>query len=303
MAPSSSLALSYCLGALLASASAGCSANERPDVLIMCHNGNCAGAIDPSRDDTLEALRESLELRYELRPAIDGVEFDFFYVGRDDRCVFAHDFDQAIADAPDAMVAAEEIADYLERNTGPISWNGDRFHIMLELKGQVGTTDELHTPEQADAHAECALEAFEIIEQRAVEYGRSLEVTFYSNNPRVLRALTANVDFPAGRWPSPTGQITIKLGADFSDPTSFSLINFHTLGELTDDIALDTAIVHANWLNQAHYEAFESFGIDLAFWMFSANVEHFAAIDHFDGEYTVTSEALLVRQWAEANRD
>lgn len=266
---------------------------SRPNVLVMCHNGNCGGEIDPSKDDTLEALQQSLALTHADRPAIDGLEFDFFWYGKEDRCLFAHDVEQAEKGALDASEAVLAIANHLER-PGPISWNGERFYLQLELKGQVGSTSSTHTPEQARRHADCALDALDALQAAALRSNRQLEFTFYSNAPIVLRALTNSP-----RWPGKRSgqQIDVKLGADFSDPTSLGFINFNRLDELTDDIELDTVILHSAWISKGHETALRSFDIDLALWMFSANVEHFNAIERLKPRYVVTSEALLLRRW------
>src|SRR5665647_3157005 len=49
---------------------------DRPETLVICHNGNCVGTADPRKDDTLEALQASLDLQWHGRPAIDGIELD-----------------------------------------------------------------------------------------------------------------------------------------------------------------------------------------------------------------------------------
>src|SRR5687767_14732055 len=108
----------------------------RPSARVMCHNANCAGPPDPSRDDTLDALAQSLALEHGGRPLLDGMEIDVFWHGDGNggagRCVFAHDIDTA-SDAEDAMRAAEVIASYLGTRA-PRSFDGGPFIIRMELK-------------------------------------------------------------------------------------------------------------------------------------------------------------------------
>src|SRR5512139_622305 len=77
---------------------------DRPQPLVICHNGNCASP-DVSRDDTLSALDESLALTFDGIPAVDGVEWDTFWFGAENRCLFAHDLDG------DTMVPASAAAE------------------------------------------------------------------------------------------------------------------------------------------------------------------------------------------------
>ncbi len=52
---------------------------DRPPSLVICHNANCAEPADPERDDTIDALRESLTLERDGLPVFDGVELDTFF--------------------------------------------------------------------------------------------------------------------------------------------------------------------------------------------------------------------------------
>lgn len=90
--------------ALLVLAVAAC---DRPPSLVICHNANCAEPADPERDDTLDALRESLALERDGLPVFDGVELDTFWRGADDSCLYAHDLDrdQTPALEPTAILA------------------------------------------------------------------------------------------------------------------------------------------------------------------------------------------------------
>src|SRR5688572_5907147 len=70
--------------AVLAAVLAGACVVERHQALVVCHNSNCAGPPDPTRDDSLEAMYDSLALRDEGRPTIDGIEVDTLWDGATD---------------------------------------------------------------------------------------------------------------------------------------------------------------------------------------------------------------------------
>src|SRR5688500_3488493 len=91
-----------------AAALAGCVDRPR-DTRVMCHNANCVGPADPSRDDRLDSLAASLALTYDGRPLLDGVEIDVFWHGASARCLFAHDQND-VSGAADARDAARAIA-------------------------------------------------------------------------------------------------------------------------------------------------------------------------------------------------
>lgn len=263
---------------------AGC---ERPDVLVICHNGNCVGPPDPDRDDTMSALHESLKLGYKGRPMLDGVEIDIFWHGREARCLFAHDLDGP-RPFTSARTAAEEIARFLER-PGDISFYGGPFIIRLELKGRVG--DE-HDKQQAVLHAECALDLYEIFCDAALRANRQIQVVFDSYTPRVLKAV-----LNSPRWPGkqPHEDISVRLSADFPDSTSVGA----TLQWVSDFPEDDDVVFHHCWMTDGAYQAFRSMEIELTLWMFSASVETFAAVEKFEPEAVLTSEAELMRRWLE----
>ena len=262
----------------------------RPDPLVICHNANCAGPPDPSRDDTLDALRASLALRQDGRPLLDGVEVDVFWHAAASRCLLAHDLERG--DAPDAMEAAQIIAEYLG-SSGDIAWNGDRFTIRMELKGFVGASyrDE-HTSADAHEHATCALDLLDVFDRAAERESRRLIVIFDSSSPRVLRALTAHE-----RWPSSRrGQrVEVRLSADFVDSTPSGL----ALQKLSSFPRVDDVVFHAGWIDDAHYQAFRSLDLELTLWMFSATGETFSAVERLEPDAVLTSEAPLMRRWIE----
>src|SRR3954466_9771152 len=84
----------------------------RPDVLLICHNSNCAEPTDPENDDSLGALSESFKVEVGGKPAIDGVEVDLFWRGTDDTCIFAHDLENNPTRTELASEAAAAVADH-----------------------------------------------------------------------------------------------------------------------------------------------------------------------------------------------
>src|SRR5262245_46284657 len=148
---------------------AGCS---RPDPLIICHNANCTGKLVVHRDDTLQALRDSLAVDVDGRPAWDGIEIDTVWHGAQQRCTFAH---QVRDKAPDAGEAAALIADHLLTAETP-SWNRSLFVLKIELKPVVGFDREQHDGSQERQHAECVLDLVDTVEAAATAAGVDLEV-------------------------------------------------------------------------------------------------------------------------------
>jgi hypothetical protein len=255
---------------------------------VICHNANCAGPPDPSRDDTLGALRASLALTYEGRPVLDGAELDVFWHGKTGRCLFAHDANST--EPAEARAAAEEIGRHLQR-PGDVSWNGERFYIRMELKGFVGGSfDDKHSPEQARAHAGCAIDLFEVFDRAAARGGRSIVVIFDSSSPQLLRAVTAHERWP-GKTPNP--RVQTRLSADFVDSTPSGLAR----QKLSDFPAVDDVVFHAGWVADGHYQAFRSLDLQMTLWMFSATAETFGAIARLEPDAVLTSEAPLLRRW------
>ena len=265
---------------------------ERPDALVLCHNANCAGPPDPDRDDTIEALEESLALEYRGRPVIDGVEVDVFWHGARGRCEFSHDAETNLSPAL-AVDAARTIAAHFSRS-GPIAWNDERFHVKMEIKDFVGSRTDHHTAAQREAHVACTFDLYEIWRDAAIGAGRPIRVIFDSLSPTLLRAIVADP-----RWPGklPHANVELALSADYPDPTRTGLGN-PTLSDF-DGLTLDIVEYHWNWVTDGQYQAWRSMGLETTMWMFSATVEAFDAIEALRPTYVLTSEAPLVRRWLE----
>ncbi|MEZ4365034.1 MAG: hypothetical protein R2939_01960 [Kofleriaceae bacterium] len=258
---------------------------ELPSPAVICHNANCAGEVDPSRDDTLPALAESLALTYRGRPAIDGVELDLFWRGSDDACIFSHDLDQA--DPAPAMDAAAALAAYLAQ-PGPITASERPFEVLLELKPHVDAAEVVaHTPAQRTAHAACAWQVYDAIAAAALASGHEAVVTMSSYAPALLAEVLAQAP---GTPPIPA-----RLGALQGVPAPLD----GQTSSLDAYAGLPIAVVevHPHWLLDGQAEAIASLGADLSLWMFSATAETFALIRQHQPVTVVTSEALLMRRW------
>jgi hypothetical protein len=272
---------------LLALATAAC---DRPQPLLVCHNANCDGAIDPSRDDTLEALQRSLALRHGEQPAIDGIELDLFWHGADERCLFAHDLENQV-DPATAGAAIAEVADHVRRGAASTA-SGAPFIVLLELKGQVGVgEEERHSPAQREHHASCALDAWAALAQAATAAAVDVRLLFSSFDPELLGALTREPRWTAALTSRVRPELVATLGLPLPlDSQTRSLADFST--------ALPIAVVeaHPDWLSEARFESLRG-RHELALWTFSTTSETLAAVTHYRPALLVTSEALLLRRW------
>jgi len=265
----------------------GC--HDAPATLIICHNSNCVEPVDNRRDDTLEALTESLALELDGRPVIDGVEVDLFWRRESAECLFAHDLDDLDITSP-ALAPAQIIADHL-RSPGAISWSGDSFTLFVELKPAVDESGaESHTAAELGSHASCALDVFDEISAGAADGGRTVEVLFNSFEPKLLGAL-----FDHPRWPD-GGATVARLGVIRGIP---SPLNGQTeeLSAFRSDLPISMVETHSDWTREAELDAFESLGWDVTLWMFKATGEILDSVERYEPAYTTTGEASLFRRW------
>lgn len=258
---------------------------DRPEVLVVCHNSNCAEPTDPQNDDSVAALRESLALTVAGKPAIDGTEIDLFWRASDDTCLFAHDL--ANAKGETASDAAEVIAAHFA-SPGPITSSGGRFQLFIELKDFVDAAKtQHHTPQQRVLHAQCAWSVYQRIADAAAQNGRELDVYVASFGPEMLEEhivqTPVTVAFPP-RYEAFYG-IPKPLDAETRPLSDY------------EGIPITFVELHSQWINDAQYEGLLSSGIDIGFFMFSATEEHFAAIVQYEPEVVNTSEATLMRRW------
>ena len=273
------------LSSLLVLAVAAC---ERPEVLVICHNGNCVEPIAPENDDTIPALVASLALEESGRTAIDGVEVDSFWRGADGVCLFAHDLDGARTTLMSEV--APVIAEHFAR-PGEITFSGRPFRVFIELKAHVGPAKtERHTPEQRLSHASCAWDVYTALVDAARVNGREVEIVFSSFSPELLRSLVDSA--PAGVTPD-----SYKLDAFYGIPKPLD----SETRPLRDyaGLPIDVIEMHPHWIHDAQHEGILSQGLELGFWMFSATVETFAAIEQYEPTMVITSEAKLMRRWLE----
>lgn len=259
---------------------------DRPSPLVICHNANCVGP-DTAHDDTLGALTEALALRYDGRPTLDGVEWDTFWYGAESQCLFAHDLGHDITTP--ASSAAQTIAGYLA-GTDVVAWNGERFYVFIELKSSVGNGDA-HTPEQLVAHADCALDALDVIVAGATRRGHRLTVGFTSELPALLATLTTRP-----RWPTyaSTPQLELMLVADIWHPYSSATPK---LSEYT--VPLQAVEYHPDFVTAAQQETYRSLGLARVQWQYVTTTEAVDSIQRWRPDFVLTNEAPLLRTWIE----
>lgn len=275
--------------ALLALVAAGAlgalTACDRPHTAVLCHNANCAEPTDPADDDTLPALRESLALELDGRPVIDGIELDLFWRAADGVCLFAHDL--AGARTTLATEPAAEVAAYFAR-AGAITYGDGPFLVLLELKSHVAaSTDVRHTPAQRDLHARCAWDVYAILADAAVAHRRDVRVIVQAFEPKLIAAMLATA--PAAL------PVPVRYAAISGIPRPLDS-ETRNLGDYAG-LPIDIVEVHPQWLLDGAYEGIASSDMELAFFMFAATAETFAAIEQYEPVYVNTSEARLVRRW------
>jgi len=258
---------------------------EIPQPIVICHNGNCVEPTDAEADDTIPALRASLALEYEGRPAFDGIEIDTFWRGEDSTCLYAHDLD-AERLTP-ALEPATELAAYFAE-PGDITFTGGAFEVSLELKTHVAVSKTArHTPEQRTQHAMCAWDLYKVIADGAVANNRDVVVVFSSFEPLLLKELMATA--PASR-PIPYAFAGILGVPAPLDPQT------HPFGDY-EGVPLAAVEIHDQWIHDAQWEALRSMNVEIVFWMFSATSETFEAIEQYEPDKIVTSELRLLRRW------
>lgn len=261
---------------------------DRPEVLVICHNSNCVEPTSPEDDDTIPALRESLALTTGGMPAIDGTEIDSFWRASDGTCLFAHDLDaERMTPISDA---AAELATHISAGA-PLTRSGKPFRVFFELKAHVGVDkSERHTPEQRALHAQCAWSVYATIAAAAAtRQPGEVEVVFASFEPTLLAEVVAMT-------PADT-PVPYKLDAIYGIPKPLDS-ETRPLGDYAG-LPISIVEIHPQWLHDAQYEGLLTEDVEIVFWMFSATVETFAAIEQYEPEMVVTSEARLMRRWLE----
>jgi len=245
---------------------------ERPRAYVLCHNANCTGS-DPSRDDTMPALRESLALRWNRQPLIDGIELDTFWDMAGERCTFAHDAGSA-AVAVLATEAANEVAAHLRETASLV---GERpFFIKHEMKPTA--------PSRFDAHTDCALDMFDIIAGAAVETDRRVTVFFESEDPRLVAHLVGRPRYPGSRAGERL-QTGLVVPFNASPPRDLAI----------DAVTIEAALVTPE--RQAALRELRVRDIDLIVWMYDADVAVLDAIEDARPKFVNTNEAALLREW------
>ncbi len=254
---------------------------ERPRAFIICHNANCGGSTEPFLDDTIQALRRSLALRWNGEPLIDGVEVDAMWDPAGARCAFAHDPAQA-ATSFAGVDAAAEIAQHLVETAALV---GDRrFFVKLELKPQAGPDGDALTGGEAEALADCVLDMYDLIAGAARETGRRVTVFFESPDPEVLWIVTQRPRYP-GKHEGDDLETGLIVPIDSDPPEGLEI---DVVSVKSTEIGPDRA---------AEFRELRSRRIDVMVWMFDADVSVLEAINEIEPRFVNTNEAVLMREW------
>jgi hypothetical protein len=223
--------------------------------LLICHNSNCAGPTDPFRDDTMEALEESLALRHDGRPAFDGMEIDFIYWRAEDRCLFGHDLAHD-AGGPDALVVAERIARHLRENEVP-SWNGERFYVKIELKPEVGVDGERQDERDRERLSDCVLQVAAVIADAARE-----------GDQRIVFLFTSEIGPPFATLARRKGwaELSMRRGVELRREAPLGV-------DLPPGMTLDVVDLEVGDVRDGFVSDFDDEGIDVNLAMYDATVE------------------------------
>ena len=231
---------------------------ERPRPVLLCHNSNCVGTLDASRDDTMPALQASLE----LGPAVlDGVEIDA--VWQDNDCHFAHDAGDPAA--PLLVDALDVVVDYLKRMGPPHS--GVTFTLLLELKGA------------GDANADldrCVGRAVNSLER--VSHDVPIQLLISSFDQKLLKARALQ------RVAAP---LNMQLGAEIWTTSD--------LGPLRS--TLDFVSVTPSDTDAPAYGRYADQGYDVALWNEGVTPTFLDAVALHSPRYVSVGEAALMRAW------
>jgi hypothetical protein len=284
------------LAALFSAALVGCSSTYEP--LVLCHNANCTEPANPAEDDTVASLNESLALRSQGKPVIDGIEIDLFWAGDTGTCLFAHDLPAAPEERVAALVPATILADYLKAHAADatgLTRSGGVFTVHVELKGHVGKTSaEKHTDEQRGSHSDCALEVARELQRGADAAGTNLEIIFSSFSPRLLSTLVSRPSWPASRALGDHVKLRVSALQGIPPPLDRQTVAISNFGR-----EVDMVMAHPHWVRDGAWEAYRSRNWDVAFWMFSGVVESLDAIEHYQPKWVTTSEAMFFLRWRE----
>lgn len=259
---------------------------DRPQPLVICHNGNCVGDAVVGNDDTLEALQASLDLRWNGRPTLDGVEIDTMWHRPTRACLFEHGPGEVLpadtaADAGDLLVRHLALPE--------VAWNGDRFYVAIELKGYVAGRFTYHTADELALHADCVLDLYERLVAAAAGRHR-LQIVFESSAVETLEALVRS-----SRWPGRLdGDVEVRLAGESGGIWDAAIQN-PRLAEYT--VQLDVMEYLAGYAYDAQVAAYRSLGVELWIWSYATTPDVLSAIEQDEPSAVLTSEATMLRRW------
>ncbi|MBA3461206.1 MAG: hypothetical protein H0T46_14675 [Deltaproteobacteria bacterium] len=256
-----------------------------PTSQVTCHNSNCAYA-DPARDDTLDALHESLALELDGRAMIEGTEIDLIWDPRTSRCVFEHDHIDADV-APDASVALAVLANHFREKRSGATWNGHEFSLKLEMKAGAAPLGYPLTPGEMGSLGDCAIAMAEHAEAAASDAGLRLTVIFVSGDLQMLSGLPER---PTWR-PELAGRRNHR---------QFGVNGWEDVSRLVANVGVvDLEWKKASDGDRARFRRLADSGVDVMMWAFDVNQEALAAFEYVAPRYINTNEAPLLRLWVE----
>jgi len=247
-----------------------------PDALLVCHNANCAHPGTADRDDTMDALADSLALRIDGRPVVDGVEIDTAWDASSGRCLFAHGVEPG---APDLADAIRLVVAHLAQ-PGDVSWNRDRFIVKLELKPDVGSGNG-HSALDAQRHGDCMLDQLATLEIASRTGGHALTVIFDSAAPELLRTITERPRW-TGKRTGERVEVKFEVGFDAAVPP---------------DLEVDILTVRWAEIDSSLRDEFAARGKVALAWGRDPAPETFGKLSDLEPRYIGSNDALLMRRW------
>lgn len=253
---------------------------ERPRAYVICHNSNCVRS-DPFLDDTVGALHESLALRWNGQPLIDGIEVDTVWDAVGSRCAFAHDPELATTSVS-GIEAAEEVARHLVETASLV---GDRrFYLKLDIKGYSGPSGGPLTAAEAIGQVDCALDMFETAAAAARTVDRKLTVLFNTDDPALVQLLVERPAYP-GKRAGDAIQTGLILPLHVRPPS----------GLVPDVVSIAAKDVRPE--QGAELAELRARGIDVMLWMLDADISVLDAIQEVEPRFVATNEAVVLREW------
>jgi hypothetical protein len=255
------------------------SACQRDGAVILCMNSNCVTPIDVSLDNTMPALRESLQLEWHGRPAFDGIEIDTVWDAVTSRCLFTYLFDTT-SNAVEAHEAVAAIAEHVR--TAPTD---TPFYFKIQGKFRVAPDGRDPTPEELAAHTDCDLSLADVVETAAHDVNRPM-TTMFGEEPAQLAVL---VQRPGWSIEGRERRLVFKIDETPVGDAHASMIAIDATGVRGTDYATAAEL--------------ESRGIAVQLWSRHLTPEVMHAIEAIQPTIFDTNDVLTARLWLGPTED